>query len=150
MLPFVVIFLIAGVGLTIVGRKLERDAIRSAKWPIAIGNLEFCEVVDVPAVQIDEPGTWQLQVRYSYVVGGRTYQSTQYAFGYGSRGGDDAKHRMIANRLKSAPQLAVYYDPAHPSNAVLSTEVQPYVTLLGYFLLGMSAISVLIWLGTDR
>jgi hypothetical protein len=145
-----VLFLLISAGLIVAGHKLERDAIRSAKWPVVIGQLEFCEVVDVPGFRIEDPGTWQLQVRYSYVVGGRTYHSTQYALGYGSRGGDDTKHRIIASRLKNTPQLAVHYDPAHPSNAVLSTEVQPYVTMLGYFMMVLTAISAFIWLATGR
>jgi hypothetical protein len=148
MLLFVVIFLLAGVGLLAAGRKAERDAIRSAKWPVVIGLLESCEVVELPSAQIGGSDTWQLQLRYSYEVRGITHHSTRYAFGYGD-GRDDAPHRAVAERLKRTPQLSVHYDPAHPSEAVLSTEVQTNLTKLGYAGLVMAGISTLIWLATD-
>jgi hypothetical protein len=148
MLLFVVIFLLAGTGLLAAGRKAERDAVRSTKWPVVIGRLDSCEVVEVPSTRIGDPNTWQLRLRYTYVVRGITYHSTRYAFGYGD-GRDDAPHRAIADRLKSSPQLTVHYDPAHLSEAVLSTEVQTNLTKLGYAGLLMAGISALIWFATD-
>lgn len=145
MLPFVVIFLLAGFALLFVGRKVEREAMRSASWPVAAGQLEHCEVVELPGIRAEDLGKWQLQLRYSYVVRGTTYHSTRYAFGYGD-GRDDKKHRQIADALRRSPQLSVHYDPAHPTEAVLSTEPQTNVTMLGYAGLVMAVVAALIGL----
>ena len=142
-LPFVVIFLLAGIALFIAGRKAESEAKRAAGWPVAVGQLESCEVVEVPRIGVDDFSTWRLQLRYSYVVRGSTYHSTRYAFGYGEPN-DDKKHRRIAEALKRSPQLSVHYDPARPSEAVICTEPQTNLTKLGYAGLTMATISALI------
>lgn len=143
MIPFAVIFLLAGLALYYVGRKMERDANRSAHWPVTTGHLERCEVVELPSTRQDGFSSWELQIEYSYVVRGVTHRSNRYAFGYGD-GRDDKQHRMIADALKRKPHLSVHYDPAHPSEAVLSTEVQTNLTVLGHVGLVMAVISALI------
>ncbi|MDB5799248.1 MAG: hypothetical protein JWL63_187 [Rhodocyclales bacterium] len=143
MIPFVVIFVLAGIGLVYAGRKMERDAIRAGSWPATDGHLERCEVVEVLGTQVDDTSSWQLKIEYSYVVRGVTYRSDRYAFGYGD-GRDDTKHRMIVDALKRSPDLSVRYDPAHPSEAVISTEVQTNLTTLGYSTLVLAVISALI------
>jgi len=77
MLPFVVIFLLAGLGLVVVGRKVERQARLSASWPTVVGQLKRCEVVELPGTRIEDVGSWQLQLHYSYVVHGCPYHSTR-------------------------------------------------------------------------
>jgi hypothetical protein len=144
-LPFVVIFLLSGVALLLVGHKVEREAKRSASWPVVAGQLERCEVVELPGIRPEDLSTWQLQLRYSYVVRGSTYHSTRYAFGYGD-GRDDKQHRLIADALKRSPQLSIHYNPARPSEAVINTGAQTNLTLLGYAGLAMAAIATLIGL----
>jgi hypothetical protein len=144
MLLFVLIFLFAGLGLVLVGRNFEQKARRSASWPTASGHLERCEVVELPGSGTEDASSWQLQIRYSYAVRGRRYESTQYAFGYGD-GRDDKKHRLIATALRSQAKLTVHYNPSNPSEAVLSTQVQSNITTLEYFALAMALVSALIW-----
>lgn len=143
MWPFVAIFFCLGVALLLIGRKLEGDAERAAKWPTVVGQLESCEVVNVPGIAIEDPSTWELRLRYSYAVHGKTYHSTRYAFGYGD-GSDDARHRRIADSLKSSPQLLVRYDPLKPSEAVISIEPQPNATNMGCTMLVVTAIAALL------
>lgn len=147
MLPFVLIFLVAGVGLVIVGRRLELRARQSAGWPTVSGVLEYCDVVEVPGIQVEDVSTWQLRIRYSYVVRGTTYHSTQYAFGYGD-GRDDKKHRAVADALRAQSDLLVHYDPRRPRDAVINTQPQTNITLLGYSTLVVAAVSALIWMGS--
>ena len=146
MLPFVVIFLVAGFGLVMVGRNLELRARQSASWPTVAGVLEYCEVVEVPGIRIEDVSTWQLRIRYSYVVRGTTYHSTQYAFGYGD-GRDDKKHRAVADALRSRSELLVHHDPKRPSVAVISTQAQTNITTLGYSTLAVAGVAALIWMG---
>lgn len=143
MLPFVVILLMLGLVLVFFGSKFERRAREAASWPVVVGQLERCEVVEVPGIGTDDFSTWQLQVSYSYIVNGKTHHSTQYAFGYGD-GRDDTQHRINADALKRSPQLYVHYDPAHPSEAVLSTELQTNLSKLGYGCLVTAAIAALL------
>jgi hypothetical protein len=146
MIPFVVIFLLVGSLLVIGGRKMERQASKTASWKVTDGNLERCEVVQVPGMQVEDPSCWRLQLEYSYVVHGITYRSTRYAFGHGASI-DDEKYRRIAAGLKRSPKLSVRYDPMHPAEAVLNTEVPTSVTTLGYFMLVLAGVSALIALG---
>ncbi len=88
-----------------------------------------------------------MRVRYSYVVHGTTYHSTRYAFGYGD-GRDDQKHRIIEEGLRSQPKLVVHYDPRHPGEAVISTQAQTNISMLGYATLAVAAVAGLIWLFT--
>lgn len=143
MIPFVVMFLLAGIGLTYVGRKMAQHSIRATRWPVTEGQLERCEVVEVPGIGVGDLSSWRLQLKYSYVVRGATYHSDRYAFGYGD-GRDDKKHRSIAEALNRASKLSVHYDPAHPAQAVISTEVQTNLSMLGYSTLVVAAISALI------
>jgi hypothetical protein len=140
---FVVIFLLAGIALLLVGHKVEGEAKRSAGWPVVAGRLEYCEVVELPGIRPDNVSSWQLQLGYSYEVHGSTHHSTRYAFGYGD-GRDDKRHRLIAEGLRRSPQLLVHYNPARPSEAVLSTEAQTNLTMLGYAGLAMAAVAALI------
>jgi Protein of unknown function (DUF3592) len=146
MLPFIVIFFLAGITLVSFGHKAQREAKRSASWPVVNGELELCEVVKRPGIQVSDTSTWQLQIRYSYVVKGTTYHSTRYAYGYGNGSNDDQEYRVVANALRRLPKLAVHYDPATPNEAVICTEPQTNLTVLGYASLGMAVISTLIWL----
>lgn len=145
MLPFFLIFLFLGLGMLHFGRKLEREARLASLWPVTTGQLEHCEVVQVPGIGIEDPSSWELRLRYAYAVNGRSYHSTRYAFGYGD-GRDDAPHRRIADALRRSPQLTVHYNPARPSEAVLSTAVPGNLTNLAYSMLVMAAICGLIWL----
>lgn len=147
MWPFVIIFLVLGVALAVYGQHLEDEARRSARWPVVPGQLEECEVVEQPGMRTEDMSTWRLQLRYSYVVRGVTYHSTRYAFGYGDVS-DDTRHRAIAQALRRLPELSVHYDPAHPSEAVLCTEVQRNASKLGYSLLAVAAVAALLALAS--
>ena len=101
-------------------------------------------MVELPAIRSEDLSSWQLQIRYSYVVRGATYRSTRYAFGYGN-GSEDAKHRRVADALRRSPQLRVHYDPARPSEAVIDTTPQTSLMTLGHVSLAMAAVSASIW-----
>ena len=143
MLPFVLLFLIAGSLLLAVGLQAEGDARRASRWPVTDGQLDRCEVVELRRSQVDDVSGWQLQVNYSYEVHGRRYQATRYAFGYGD-GRDDRKHRAVADALRRSTPLQVHYNPAQPSEAVLSTAVQTNLTMLGCAGLAMALVAALI------
>lgn len=138
-----ILFLIIGLALVFGGRSLQRDAKRAASWPVTPGKIERCEVIEKPGVGRDDFSTWDLQLEYSYVVRGVTYHSTRYAFGYGG-GNDDKKYRAVADSLNRSPEISVHYDPRHPREAVISTEIPTQIATLGNFLLVMAAISALI------
>ncbi len=143
MWPFFWIFLLAGVGLLIAGRKLGAAGRRAESWPTTTGKLESCEVVERRASAIEDPSSWELQVSYTYKVHGVAYRSTRYAFADGDTR-DAMKKRMIAAQLKLAPALVVRYDPARPSEAVLNTEIPASITRLGYFMLSLAGLSFLL------
>ncbi len=128
-----------------IGRNLESRAKQASTWPTVEGLLEHCEVVEIEGIRPQDLSTWQLRIRYSYVVHGTTYHSTRYAFGYGD-GRDDEKHRKVADELRSQTPLLVHYDPKRPAEAVISTEPQTNISMLGYSTLAVGAVAGLIWL----
>jgi hypothetical protein len=146
LLFFVAIFLIAGIAMTVAGRKLERDAMRAQGWPTVDGTLERCEVVERRGVD-DDDSSWQLDVAYAYVVRGVSYRGTRFAFGHGG-GSDDAPYRAIAEKLVHLPYVRVHYDPAHPAEAVLDTSVPGGLTYLGRVGFALAIVSAV--LGTVR
>ena len=147
MLLVILILLAAGMGFVAAGRKIEGEARTASGWPVVTGQLEECEVVECRAMKLEDPSTWDLRIRYSYVVRGITHHSTRYAFGYGG-GIDDEKYRRVAEGLKRNPQLSVRYNPAHPSEAVISTNPQTGLTRTGRGCWITAAIAMALWLLT--
>jgi hypothetical protein len=145
MLLIILILLAAGIGFVVAGRRIEGEARAAANWPVVIGRLEECEVVECRAMRIEDASTWDLRVRYSYIVRGITHHSTRYAFGYGG-GIDDERYRRVAEELKRSPQLSVHYNPIHPSEAVICTSPQTGLTKMGRGCLITAAIALALWL----
>ena len=145
---FVVIFVLAGIGLLIAGHKMQLASRNAESWPTVPGHLERCGVIERPGTRPLNPSTWHLDLLYSYTVKGVAYKSSTYAFGYGD-GRDSAPHQIVADQLARSPELTVSYNPNHPSQAVLTTIEQPNLTMLGYASLAMALISMLIALAVS-
>ena len=146
-LLIILILLAAGMGFIVAGRRIEGEARAAAGWPVVIGHLEECGVVECRPTRLEDPSTWDLRIRYSYVVRGITHHSTRYAFGYGG-GIDDEKYRRVAEGLKRNPQLSVHYNPLHPSEAVISTDPQTGVTKIGRGCWITAAVATTLWVLT--
>jgi hypothetical protein len=143
----ILILLAAGMGFVAAGRRIEGEARAATGWPVVVGQLEECEVVERRAMNLEDPSTWDLRIRYSYVVRGITHHSTRYAYGYGG-GIDDEKYRRVADELQRNPQLSIRYNPRHPSEAVICTTPQTGLTRIGRGCLITATVAMALWLIT--
>lgn len=115
---FIGLWLAAGMGCLGKGTSAMRRARRVRAWPTTAGTLIHSEL---RRIQPDgEPPLWELQVRYRYRVANQDYQGSGIACGYEpSRSREE--HQALLDKLQSARQIMVRYDPNHPGTAMLSS-----------------------------
>jgi len=85
----------------------------SVNWPSTPGTMLECSLVKNSGKGM---GTYFARVRYSYVVGGRIYVSTNKAY-HLSAGGDEA----FVNGHSAGTSVTVFYNPRYPRQATLET-----------------------------
>ena len=139
------VFLLLGCDLGYAGWHLRRRAEAAARWPVAEGQLERCEVVERPALDRSAPSPWGLDLEYSYRVGGRSFRSTRYAFVEISSF-DEQAPQAVLETLRAQDPLRVRYDPMDPASSVLSTQPSDEVGKLALTCFVMAGVCVLVTL----
>ena len=131
-----VVFLAAGIGISILGWSVLQNARISESWPVTDGEIISSNV----RVDTDDDGTsYYGDVTFRYVVNDVVYTSDNVSFGqYGSSDRDLAE--SIVSRYPAGNGVTVHYDPAAPETAVL----EPGVTWSSYLMLVFGAIFVCI------
>lgn len=131
-----VLFLAAGIGISIWGWSVLQNARVSESWPVTDGEILSSNV----RVDSDEDGTSYFgDVTFRYVVNDVVYTSDTVSFGqYGSSDRDLAE--SIVSRYPADNGVTVHYDPADPETAVL----EPGVTWSSYLMLAFGAVFVCI------
>lgn len=122
-------------------------ALASDNWSTASGKIE---TVRVEVNGVGRRVSYDVQVRYSYMVAGQRYENTRWRFV--SAWDESYVIRSDAERAAEPfqpPRLAtVYYDPAHPNRATLLRDrppLAPWQWLMTLGLLGVSAL--MLWVG---
>jgi len=113
---FISIFFLIGFGLLGWGLYSFYRGRQALAWPTTEGRVLDCRVQENP----DSDGTtWQVKVRYSYVVDGRVFEGNRVGFGYNGSSTQE-EHQGIYEKLQEASRVIVRYEPGNPSNAVLA------------------------------
>lgn len=111
------VFYLIGFGLLGYSLWSARRSIQAAAWPTTSGTITQLKVVEHPGVSTqpgDTRSTYEVKVRYTYVVKGVAYQGTRLAFGFvGS--GREAEECETYRELKQAKTVTVHYDPSDPA-----------------------------------
>lgn len=99
--------------------------------------------------------TYGLGIRYSYTVGGQTFESDRYAFGSGKSSDGHGRASALVRQHPAKSKLTVYYDPAKPQEAVIDRHVDPTMKFLVLFLqpfilIGLGFIGALIIMPLQR
>lgn len=122
---FAGLFVVAGLAsfFFITVRPTYRS-MQAARWPTTQGTVISSRLGESSS---DKGGrTYRVDIRYRYDVAGHTYESNQYD-GTGTStysGWRDQKQAAVAAHRPGKP-VTVYYDPADPADAMLSTVVPP-------------------------
>lgn len=107
----------AGVGVLGSGMANLTTARRARSWPTTEGTLLSSKCVKYHVMS--EGSSFFTHVNYRYTIAGKSYPGDRLAFGY-TGSGWRRPNQKIADRLSSARQVLVRYDPDKPSTAVLS------------------------------
>lgn len=126
---FISLFFAVGFGVIASGIYNLRASRIAKRWPTTEGKITHCQI---KKSSDSESTTYRAEVRYSYAVGGAEYKGDRVAFGYSGDGGRQA-HQQIVDRLSRANTVLVRYDPANPSQSVLSCGVNRSTILLLVF-----------------
>ncbi|MDH3217219.1 MAG: DUF3592 domain-containing protein [Candidatus Krumholzibacteria bacterium] len=135
-----VVFVAAGIAMTIRGKGVLGDAKASATWPAAYGKIVTSQVTK-KSHQSRRNGrqrttvTYWANLSYRYDVDGLRYTSDTVSFGeYGS---DDPEHaRDVVHRYPEGKEVEVHYNPTDPEVAVL----EPGVSRSSYLALGLGLV----------
>jgi hypothetical protein len=94
---------------------------QALSWPTVVGRLLECRLHENPGSDgaDSESPTWEVKVRYSYAVAGREFEGKRVAFGYGGSSNQE-EHQRIYEKLNSASQVMVRYQPSNPSSSLLA------------------------------
>ena len=108
---------------------------KSKSWPAVEGVIESSRIAN-------SDGMYSTDIRYSYIVNGQTYRSSNVWFGGDIRSSNSKPATETVDRYPSGKRVSVHYDPLHPEIAVLEPGAffSTYFTfLIGWtFLLGGS------------
>lgn len=97
---------------------------RSKSWPRAIGTVVSAEVKRSvsPTMSNDvlvDSVTYEPYIKYAYVVRGRTYEHDKFASAVQSTMREPADAEAIVRGYPVGHQVAVFYNPSRPDDAVL-------------------------------
>jgi hypothetical protein len=127
-----------------------RDAVASDAWPAVAGRIDSTGHV---YHQGKRSAHYELDVRYTYRVGDRTYTGHRVDFIDGVRAFTEAAMEQEARRygLVAGATVTVHYDPADPARSVLWTGFDPRRGgSLGILVVGMPMMAALYGLGRRR
>ncbi len=116
MVGFFLVFLAAGAAVMwfVMGRALMRVG-EAKSWTATPCTVLASEVVTHAG---DDGNTYSALVRYSYLFGGREYQSDRYDFSTGSTSNFEA-HQQAVERFVVGSSCTCFVDPSDPTRAVL-------------------------------
>lgn len=115
-LIFISIFF--AVGFFVLGSSLKslNRALAAKNWHTTTATLDDVQFI----TDNDSDGTaYSVDVKYSYVIGHQRYQGNNLSFGYSASSGSTA-HYEIYEKLKSAKQVQVRYNPDDPNQSTLT------------------------------
>jgi hypothetical protein len=134
------------------GKPALDKARQTTTWPTVEGKIESSAVTQhQDNSNPDSSGTlYSANVRYSYAVNGRTYQSSTIWSGTHYSSSSSGEQQQIVARYPPGKAVPVYYDPEHPEEAVLEpgvffTSYILYVAGWVVFVIGILTLLMIFW-----
>jgi hypothetical protein len=120
------IFIISGLILTIIESRRHWKARQAAlSWSIVYGSVINSDLKPYKRYNASGHGWLAFHspiVSYRYTVNRKKYLCNQISFGLDVYDYDTAKKKLLT--LSPRTTIAIYYDPEHPSNAVLEPRLK--------------------------
>ena len=128
------VFTVIGIAVTFfVGKPILDNAKASQDWPSVAGAIVSSEVVTKRG---DDGTMYAADVVYAYNVDNRDYKCSTVAFG-GDYSSSSSSHAYdVTNTYPVGSEVRVFYDPQHPSTAVL----EPGTTWMSYLAVGIGLV----------
>ncbi len=121
----------------------------SDDWPSVPGIVMASEITShtsIGAYGADTIADYRAAVSYGYKVQGRDYESDRVTFG--SVGSSYRRAQEVANRYPVSKDVAVFYDPADPAQAVLEAGKERSIVNSGVGSAAFALVGMfLIWFG---
>jgi hypothetical protein len=119
-------FFLLGAGLAIFGFVQRKKAKTAETWPTVNGSIVSARLDQRTHIDHDDGHTststsYTPIVEYTYETGGKTYRGNRI-FPGASMSYDHGTAQGIVNRYQPGAVVAVHYDPADPTQAVLETK----------------------------
>lgn len=119
-------------------------------WPTTTGRVLESRVLHSSGTQFGSRGgrMYEAYVKYAYEALGQTFESSRVAFGSVSTSWSSPAERTVA-QYPAGSQVQVFFDPDHPSEAVLQQESSAGIYLMpgvGCFLFALSSAGLVIFL----
>jgi len=134
-----IIYIIFGIILVLWGLFLCYCAIKNIiilhnqkTYPSVIGSVISTKVFEIRGG--DDPTTWGPEVRYSYIVNGVTYESSNFCFTATGSENSWKKAKAIIDKYPVNGSVKVYYMPDNPKNSAIKLgRVNSYIVLWAIF-----------------
>ena len=138
-----ILSLALGAVVVLMGLRQSARGRETRGWSHATGRV-LASRVEEEHGGAEEQGypRYRFDVRYSYEVRGRTYESDQVWYGSASAPASQDRdwHRQWAERFPAGREVDVWYDPADPRRAVL-VRGAPRGQLAAYLVVGMALVA---------
>jgi len=118
---FILVFAGAGAFLIYQSIRSRQKAEVSQSWPATSGQITDARVAHHTSTDSegDRSDHYTPKVSYTYQASGQTYEGSKIGFGMQQSFGSAAKAQATLARFPMGGQVAVYYDPNNPAEAVL-------------------------------
>jgi len=102
-----------------IGKPARAQAAASTTWPATDGKITHSELEREEQGGNDKKTLFSKDVRYDYVLDGRTLEGNRIWFGDHFSTSDPSAFREAVNRYPVGTAVRVHYDPAEPGVSVL-------------------------------
>ncbi|MCY3413501.1 MAG: DUF3592 domain-containing protein [Candidatus Heimdallarchaeota archaeon] len=137
LLLFGLIFSLAGYFIIIDSLDIEQT------WGTTTGTIMASEIVN-------NGEGYTAYIRYSYQVGGRSYQSDSvYPGGASYSSSDSSEFEALVEKYPVGASVTVYYNPSDPEQSALETDIPGFIWIfpgIGLFFVFMSIVLIIVGL----
>lgn len=106
-----------GIALIIFGLHRVYRGAETEEWEETMGEITRSAMEDDTVLEIE--ARYSAIIRYSYIVNGREYSSSQIAYGLTKKEGSRSQAKKIIRKYPFGKKVKVYYNREEPSKAVL-------------------------------